>query len=127
MVGGLKYRSDNSVFIGSASPPLGDGSPTPKSLTSKKVSPGFVGNSLGHNQKGDKNRGQKAGPSGLQPRNSRFDRDPRTRSWSLLIQEDPLSAQQMIRNHLTLSSRTPIASVYDLATLITDCCANVLD
>ncbi|PMD66047.1 uncharacterized protein K444DRAFT_701550 [Hyaloscypha bicolor E] len=30
-------------------------------------------------------------------------------------------------NHLTLSSRTPIASVYDLATLITDCCANVFD
>jgi hypothetical protein len=30
-------------------------------------------------------------------------------------------------NHLTLSSKTPIASVYDLATLITDCCANVFD
>ena len=59
MVGGLKYRSDNSVFIGSASPPLGDGSPTPKSLTSRKVPPGFVNNSLGHNQKRDKNGGQK--------------------------------------------------------------------
>lgn len=96
MAGDPEYRSDDPVFRGSASPPLGGGSPTPKCLTSRKVPPGFVGNSLGHNQKGDKNREQTAGPSGQQPRNSRFDRDPRTRSWSPLIQEDPLNVQQII-------------------------------
>jgi hypothetical protein len=36
MAGDPKYRSDNSVFIGSASPPLTDGSPTPKSLQVEK-------------------------------------------------------------------------------------------
>ena len=41
MAGGPKYRSDDPVFRGSASPPLGGGSPTPKSLTSRKFHQGL--------------------------------------------------------------------------------------
>jgi hypothetical protein len=54
MVGDPKYRSHDPVFRGSASPPPGGGFPTPKSLTSRKVPPGFVGNSLGHIKKATK-------------------------------------------------------------------------
>lgn len=81
------------------------------------------GPKLGSTVKGE----QKAGPSGQQAENSRSNRDPKTRSWSPLIQEDPLNVQQTILNYLTLSSRSPVTSVYDLATLITNSCANVFD
>jgi hypothetical protein len=106
-----------------------DGSVNPRSSGKKKHPAGFVGNFLAHNRKSAEKKERKGrdGPSGQQLGNPRSDRNPRTGSWSPLIQEDPLNVQRMILNHLTLSSRAPITSVYDLATLITDCCANVFD
>ncbi|EPE36603.1 Ankyrin repeat-containing protein [Glarea lozoyensis ATCC 20868] len=45
----------------------------------------------------------------------------------LRFQADPLNVHQMVMKHLQGSARAPIKSVYELASLISDSCANVFD
>jgi len=44
-----------------------------------------------------------------------------------LLHDDPLNVHQMILKHLKISARAPITTVYELANLITNSCANIFD
>jgi len=96
--------------------------PKPSSSSKKKARHQTDSAIKPQSKNSEKSKGQArtAGPSGQQPR----DPPHGPNSW---LPDDPLNVQQMILSHLTLSSRAPITSVYDLATLISNCCANVFD
>lgn len=46
---------------------------------------------------------------------------------SRAIRDDPLDVHQTILRYLKGSARSPITTIYDLANLITNCCANTFD